>query len=162
MEEKELKQACLNLMEKVDVVYLSTVNTDGFPHTRIMSNLRDKKQHPNLARMFEQHKEDFLIYIVTGSSSVKMQQIRANPKVSVSFAVYTEVPSDFHCVMLCGEIEEVSDQQLKKQLWQAGWEMFWQGGVDDPEYTVLRLMPVFARGGYKESPFEFELSGHKS
>jgi general stress protein 26 len=161
MEEKELKQACLNLMEKVDVVYLSTVDINGFPHTRIMSNLRDKKQHPNLAKMFEQHKEDFLIYMVTSSSSVKMQQIRANPKVSVYLGVYTEVPSDFQCLMLGGEIEEVSDQQLKKQLWQSGWEIFWQGGVDDPEYTVLRLMPAFARGGYKESPFEFELSGHK-
>ena len=161
MEEKELKQACLNLMEKVGVVYLSTVDINGFPHTRIMSNLRDRKQHPSLAKMFEQHKEDFLIYMVTGSSSVKMQQIRANPKVSVFFAVYTEVPSDFQCLMLCGEIEEVSDLQLKKQLWQAGWEIFWQGGVDDPEYTVLRLMPAFARGGYKESPFEFELSGRK-
>ena len=161
MEEKELKQACLNLMEKVDVVYLSTVDSNGFPHTRIMSNLRDKKQHPNLAKMFEQHKEDFLIYMVTSSSSAKMQQIRANPKVSVYLGVYTEVPSDFQCLMLCGEIKEVSDQQLKEQLWQSGWEMFWQGGVDDPEYTVLRLMPAFARGGYKESPFEFELSGHK-
>ena len=161
MEEKELKKACSNLMEKVDVVYLSTVDINGFPHTRIMSNLRDKKQHPNLAKMFEQHKEDFLIYMVTSSSSVKMQHIRANPKVSALFAVYTKVPTDFQCVMLCGEIEEVSEQQLKKQLWQAGWEIFWQGGMDDPEYTVLRLMPAFARGGYKESPFEFELSGRK-
>ena len=160
MEENELKQACLDLMEKVDVVYLSTIDSDGFPHTRIMSNLRDKKQHGNLAGMFEQHKEDFLLYVITSSSSVKMQQIRANPKVSVFLAVYTDVPSDFQCLMLCGEIEEVSDQQLKKQLWQAGWEIFWKGGVDDPEYTVLRLMPAFARGGYKESPFEFELGGY--
>ena len=161
MEEKELKQACLNLMEKVDVVYLSTVDSDGFPHTRIMSNLRDKKQYPNLVEMFAQHKEDFLIYMATSSSSVKMQQIRANPRVSVYLGTYTEVPSDFQCLMLCGEVEEVSDQQLKEQLWQDGWEMFWPGAVDDPEYTVLRLMPVFARGGYKESPFEFALGGQK-
>lgn len=161
MEEKEIKQACLNLMEKVGVVYLSTVDADGFPHTRIMSNLRDKKQHPNLAKMFERHKEDFLIYMITSSSSVKMRQMRANPKVSVFFAVYTEVPSDFQCLVLCGEVEEVSDQQLKKQLWQAGWEIFWRGGAEDPEYTVLRLMPAFARGGYKEAPFEFALSGRK-
>ena len=161
MKEKELKQACLDLMEKVDVVYLSTVDVNGFPHTRIMSNLRDKKQYPGLAGMFEQHKDDFLIYMATSSSSVKMQQIRANPKVSVYLGVYTEDPADFQCLMLCGEVEEVSDQQLKKQLWQTGWEMFWQGGVDDPEYTVLRLMPAFARGGYKESPFEFELSERK-
>jgi general stress protein 26 len=63
--------------------------------------------------------------------------------------------------MLCGEIEEVSDQQLKKELWQPDWEIFWQGGVDDPEYAVLRLMPIFVRGAYKESPFEFELEGRK-
>jgi len=161
VDEKELKHACLDLMEKVDVVYFSTVDGNGFPHTRLMSNLRDKKQHPNLAGMFEQHKEDFLIYMATSSSSVKMQQIRANPKVSVLFAIYTEDPTDFQSVMLCGEIEEVSDQQIKKELWQSGWEIFWQGGVDDPEYTVLRLMPAFARGAYKESPFQFKLSGRK-
>ena len=161
VEEKELKQACLGLMEKVDVLYLSTVDIDGFPHTRLMSNLRDKKHHPDLAGMFERHKEDFLIYMVTSSSSAKMRQIRANPKASVFFSVYTEVPSDFQCLMLCGEIQEVSDRQLKKQLWQAGWEMFWRGGVDDPQYTVLRPMPAFARGGYKEAPFEFDLSRRK-
>jgi general stress protein 26 len=162
VEEKELRQACFDLMEKVDVVYLSTVDNDGFPHMRIMSNLRDKKQHPNLARMFEQHREDFLIYMATSSSSPKMQQIRANPKASVLFSIYTEDPSDYQYVMLCGEIEEVTDQQLKKQLWQSGWEIFWNKGVDDPQYTVLRLMPVLARGAYKESPFRFELSGQKS
>lgn len=161
MEEKKLRQACLDLMEKVDVVYLSTVDINGFPHTRVMSNLRDKKQHPKLAGMFEQHKEDLLIYMATASSSAKMQQIRANPKVSVLFSTYTENTSDYQYVMLCGEVEDVTDQQLKKQLWQDGWEMFWKEGVDDPEYTVLRLMPDFAKGAYKESPFEFELSGQK-
>jgi general stress protein 26 len=127
-----------------------------------MSNLRDKKQHPKLAAMFEQNKEDFLIYMATSSSSAKMQQIRANPKASVLFSVYTQDPSDYQCVMLCGEAEEVADQQLKKQLWQDGWEMFWKEGVDDPEYAVIRLTPAFARGAYKESPFRFELSGRKS
>ncbi len=161
MQEKELKQACVDLLEKVDVVYLSTVDVNGFPHTRLMSNLRYKKQHPNLVGMFEQHKEDFLIYMATSSSSVKMQHIRANPKVSVYLGVYTEVPTDFQSVMLGEEIEEVSDQQLKKQLWQAGREMFWQGGVDDPEYTVLRLMPAFAKGAYKAAPFEFKLNEPK-
>jgi general stress protein 26 len=157
MNEKELKQACLNLMETVDVMYLSTIGSDGFPNTRIMSNLRNKKENPGLVKMFEQHKEDFLVYMVTSNSSAKMQQIRANPKVSVYLSVYTSVPSEFHCLMLCGEIEEVTDNQLKKQIWQDGWEMFWPGGADDPEYTVLKLMPVSARGGYQEKPFEFKL-----
>ncbi len=157
MEEKELKQACLNLMETTDVMYLSTIGSDGFPYTRIMSNLRYKKEYPGLAGIFEQHKDDFLVYTVTSNSSDKMKQIRTNPKVSVYLSVYSSVPSDFQCLMLAGETEEVTDKQLKKQLWQDGWEMFWPGGVDDPEYTVLMLMPVFARGGYKQEPFEFKL-----
>ena len=157
MEEKELKEACLNLMETTDVLYLSTIGSDGCPYTRIMSNLRYKKENSGLVEIFEQHKEDFLIYIVTSSSSVKMKQIRDNPKVSVHFSFYSTVPSEFHSLMLGGEIKEVSDDQLKKELWQDGWEMFWPGGVDDPEYTVLMMMPAFARGGYKEKPFEFEL-----
>ncbi len=157
MEEKQLKEACLNLMETTDVMYLSTNGSDGFPHTRIMSNLRNKKEYSNLVEIFEQHKEDFLVYMVTSSSSVKMNQIRANPKVSVYLSIFSSVPSDFQCLMLGGEIEEVTDKQLKKQLWQDGWEMHWPGGADDPEFTVMMLKPVFARGGYKEAPFEFEL-----
>ncbi|MHC4537336.1 MAG: pyridoxamine 5'-phosphate oxidase family protein [Planctomycetota bacterium] len=157
MEEKELKEACLNLMETTDVMYLSTVGSDGFPHTRIMSNLRNKKEYSGLVGVFEKHKDDFLVYMVTSKSSVKMKQIRANPKASVYLSFVSSVPSEFQCLMLSGEIEEVADKQLKKQLWQDGWQMHWPGGADDPEFTVLMLKPVFARGGYKEAPFEFEL-----
>jgi len=157
MEEKQLKEACLNLMEMTDVMYLSTIGSDGFPHTRIMSNLRNKKEYPSLVEIFEQHKEDFLVYMVTSSSSVKMKQIRTNPKVSVYLSVFSSVPSDFQCLMLSGEVEEVTDKPLKKQLWQDGWEMHWPGGADDPEFIVLMMKPVVARGGYKQAPFEFEL-----
>ena len=78
MEEKELKEACLNLMETTDVMYLSTIGSDGFPHTRIMSNLRNKKEYSGLVGVFEKHRDDFLVYMVTSKSSVKMKQIRAN------------------------------------------------------------------------------------
>ena len=157
MEEKEIKNACMNLMETTDVMYVSTISNDGFPYTRIMSNLRYKKEYPEFIEIFEQHKEDFLVYIVTSSSSEKMKQIRANQKVSVHFSFYSSVPTEFHFLMLGGEIEEVTDKQFKKQLWKDGWEMFWPGGADDPEFTVLKLMPAFARGGYKGKPFEFKL-----
>ena len=59
--------------------------------------------------------------------------------------------------MLGGEIEEITDKKFKKQLWQKGWEMHWPGGADDPEFTVLKLSPVFAKGLYKEGPFEFKI-----
>jgi general stress protein 26 len=153
METKKLKQGCLKLMETANAVYLSTIGSDGCPYTRMMSNLRNKKENPGLVKIFEQHKEDFLIYMVTSNSSAKMQQIRNNPKVSL----YLCNPSEFHGLMLGGEIEEVTDRDIKKQLWQDGWEAFWPGGAEDPEFTVIQLLPAFARGWYKEAPFELKL-----
>ncbi|MDT8303422.1 MAG: pyridoxamine 5'-phosphate oxidase family protein, partial [Sedimentisphaerales bacterium] len=93
----------------------------------------------------------------TSKSSVKMNHIRANPKVSVYLSFVSLVPSEFQCLMLGGEIEEVADKQLKKQLWQEDWKIHWPGGADDPEFTLIKLIPVFAKGGYKEAPFEFKL-----
>ncbi len=153
MEEKELKQECLKLMETADAAYLSTVGGDGFPHTRVMGNLRNAEQNPGLVEFFKEHSEDLLVYLPTSASSTKVEQIKANPKVSVYFSV----PSEVTGLMLAGTIEIVSDASLKKEIWQEGWEMYWPDGVDGAEFTVLRLLPEWAKGWYKEGPFEFKL-----
>jgi general stress protein 26 len=154
MEEKAIKQECLKLMQTANAIYLATIGSDGFPHIRMMSNLRNKEENPKAAETIAQKKEDFVIYFATSKSSPKMQQIRSNPKVSA----YLCNPAELLTLMLRGQAEEITDMEFKKQIWQDGWEMFWPGGADDPEYTVLKLMPVSARGGYKEKPFEFKLS----
>ena len=153
MDEKEIKQACLKLMESADAVYLGTFGLDGFPHTRMMSNLRNKEENPGSAKVLEKDKQDFVVYFATGTSSVKMQHIRANPKISAYFCN----PRELHTLMLAGQIEEIEDREFKQKLWQDGWEIHWPKGAEDPELTVLMLSPAFARGWYKEGPFEFTL-----
>jgi general stress protein 26 len=152
MEEKELKQECLNLIETADAVYLSTIGGDGFPHTRMMGNLRNTQENPACAKFLEPDKEDFVVYFVTGQSSVKMEQIRANPKVSAYFCK----PAEFHTLMLRGQAKEITDQEFKKKLWQDGWEIHWPDGAESPEFVVLKLSPATAKGWYKEGPFEFK------
>ena len=90
MEEKEAKRVSLKLMKVVQDAYLSTVDGDGFPQARVMSNLRNKEQCRIADELFAGHDEDFLIYMLTGHSSDKMQQIRANSKVSVYFCNFAE------------------------------------------------------------------------
>jgi general stress protein 26 len=153
MEEKEIKRLCLELMETAEAAYLATIDRDGFPHTRAMVNLRNAEQYPGLVEMFSKHDEDFLIYLATSATSAKMDQIRANAKVSVYFCN----PSQFHGLMLGWNIEIVTGQELKKKIWQEGWEIYWPSGVDGPEYTVLRLLPDMAKGWLKEGPFELKL-----
>lgn len=61
MEEKDLKQECLNLMETAEAVYLSTIDENGFPQTRSMLNLRNTEQFANLVKLYQGHKDDFLV-----------------------------------------------------------------------------------------------------
>lgn len=153
MEEKELKEACLNLMETTDVMYLSTIGSNGFPQMRVMGNLRNKEECRIAEELFAEHNEDFLIYMLTGHSSDKMEQIRANSKVSIYFCNSAEL----HTFLLIGNAEEIDDPDLKKRIWQDEWKMHWPGGPEDPEFIILKLLPERTKGWYKEGAFEFKL-----
>lgn len=47
--------------------------------------------------------------------------------------------------MLGGEVEIVASREIKESLWQEGWEMYYPGGVSDPDYAILCLRPVCAK-----------------
>ena len=154
MEQNEIKQECIKLMETADVIYLSTIDEDGFPQTRAMVNLRNEEQFPNLVNLFEKHKEDFLIYMTTDTASTKFKQITENPKASVYFCN----PKDVQGLMLIGKVEIVTDKEIKKQLWQDDWKVYYPGGVDDPEYNILRLLPIYAKCWFMPMPKPVEMN----
>jgi len=114
-----------------------------------MANLRNKEQSPGLVEVFAQHSEDFLIYLTTCEATSKIKQIKANPKASVYYCKVNESLG----LMLAGQIEIITDENLKEQLWQDWWETYYP----DKKYTLLRLLPDFAKGWNKEGPFEFKL-----
>jgi general stress protein 26 len=157
MEEHQIRQWSVALMETAEAAYLTTVDEAGYPRTRAMLNLRNRRQWGALAPTFDGHREDFLVYFSTNTSSTKVRQIRANPHVSVYFCH----PAQFHGLMLGGDIEIVTDPTLKHRLWQDGWEVYYPRGRDDPDYTILRLLPAFASGWTGEGPFAFEIGARK-
>jgi general stress protein 26 len=157
MDEKEAKRVSLELMEIVQDAYLSTIDGNGFPQTRVMGNLRNKEQCRIAEKLFAEHNEDFLIYMLTGHSSDKMRQIRANSRVSVYFCNSAQ----FHTLLFVGKTEEIDDLDLKKRIWQDEWKIHWPGGPEDPEFIMLKLLPAWAKGWYKEGAFEFKLKGKK-
>ncbi len=153
MQEQEMKQECLKLMATAEAAYLSTVDGDGFPQSRVMGNLRNKEKCQIAEELFAGHDEDFLIYMLTGHSSDKMQQIRANSKVSV---YYCNSPV-FHTLLLTGHAREIDDPDLKKRIWQDEWKMHWPDGPEDTEFVILKLLPDSAKGLHKEGSFGFKL-----
>ena len=58
--------------------------------------------------------------------------------------------------MLTGNIKVVDDVEVKKKLWQDGWEMYYPERVDDPDYTILCLTPKKAKYYHKLDRTSFE------
>ena len=80
MEEKEIKQQCMELLKQTDALYLSTIDGDGFPQTRVMMNLKSPAQCPKQAEVLGELGDDFSAYMTTSTSSPKLEHIKRNPK----------------------------------------------------------------------------------
>ncbi len=142
MDGQEAARLSLGLMESSEAVYLTTVDAEGFPQTRAMLNLRNISKYPELSGVFEKHNNDFLVYFTTNTSSPKVEQMKNNRKVC---AYYCDAGL-WRGLTLKGEIEIVSDDSVRHQLWQKEWSMYYSGGADDPDYLVLRLFPSSITG----------------
>jgi len=149
----ELKKFCLDLMASAGDVCVACVDEDGLPQIRVMFNLRNRASFPALVPFFEKHEDDFLVTLATNTSSPKVRQLRARPEIAV---LYSDNPK-FHSLMVSGRAEFVDDIGIKKALWQNGWEIFYPGGPSDPDYTVVRLRPVKAKGWRGDNPYSFSL-----
>ena len=150
---QDIKDMCLNLMTSSFACQLTTIDAQGLPYTTAMNNLRCTKEYPSLTSLFQGQDNDFLLYLSTSMQSDKMARIQTNPKVSAYFCE----SNCFQGVMLSGEIEIITDQSLKDQIWQEGWTMYYPNGPHGPEYGVLKLEPTLVRGWNQNRSFEFKL-----
>ncbi len=154
MELDEVKKLSEELIENSIVAYLSTVNSDGFPMTRALLNLRYKERYPQFSKFFDKQKNKYINYFSTNTSSSKMEDIHKNPNVSVYFCD----PDDFKGVMLGGEIEIVDDIDIKREFWTERSIIYYPKGLEDPDYTIFRFNPKNATFYYKLQQVKFELS----
>jgi general stress protein 26 len=106
-----------------------------------MLNLRNAEQFPGVVSVMAAQAESFVVYFTTNTSSPKVAELRANRAVSVYYCV----PAEFSGLMLGGDMEIVDDGATRAALWQPGWERYYPGGPDDPDHTVLRLIPAEAK-----------------
>lgn len=157
MNSEEAKRMGIDLLKIAEAAIVTTIDPGGFPQTRAMFNLRRKTQFPGLAGLFHDHRDDFLVYFTTNTSSSKIAHIKKNPKVSVYYCM----PAEFRGLMLSGEMEIVTDRAEKERIWQKGWELYYPGGVHDPDHTVLRLLPLTVKYYHQLNFFTFDLRGSR-
>jgi len=141
MDEMEARILGLQLMEVSEMVYFTTIQLDGHPHTRALWNYRNRKSFGRLWPFFMEHKDDYLVLLGTNTSSGKVAQIKTDPRVC---AYYCD-PGDSRGLTLIGDAEITQDMKIKETLWDPQWKFYYPEGLEDPDYTVLSLRPKKAR-----------------
>jgi general stress protein 26 len=152
MGEEDFRKLCKTLLETGWPAYLTTIDTEGYPQTRAMFNLRNKKWFPKLIPFFDKQ-DEFTIIFSTNTSSTKINDIRINSKVSIYYCD----PESWKGVMFSGDIEIVDDLTVKQELWHDDWTKYYPKGYDDPDHTVLRVSPTIARGWAGSMTFKLEV-----
>lgn len=155
MESSEMIPLGSCLMEETEVVYLSTVDDEGYPETRAMLNLRNPLKYPGLKDFFAAQSHPFAVYFSTNTSSRKRAHLLNNFKASVYYCD----PATWRGLTLIGDIEIVDDPAIKHALWQSDWTMYYPGGPEDPDHTALRFLPRTAAYYAQLSILRWEWNG---
>ena len=154
MNDIEIIAFCTDVVTRSKFAYLTTVNKDNEPETRAMLNLYNREQYPTLEKLLLF--PPYEIYFTTNTSSEKMKGIESNTKSCVYFVI----ESDWHGIMLNGDIDVVKDQDIKKKLWQDEWVMYYTSKTKDytdPDYSILKLTANYIKGWTGREKIRFEI-----
>jgi general stress protein 26 len=127
----------LAVINDAPAAILTTFNAEGYPESRALLNLRNPAQFPALAPKIAALDDGMTFLFSTNTSSSKIGQLKADCRVSL---YYCQAES-FLGVWLSGDMVFADDPSVREFLWQPGWEIYYPGGVHDPDHTVLRFRP---------------------
>ncbi len=119
---RDVGQTIGNLIDKLGVAFISSLDEDGFPNTKAMLPPRKRDGIQTF-------------YFTTNTSSMRVRQYRSNPKACIYFCD----KRFFRGVMLKGTMEVLEDAASKEMIWQDGDTMYYPKGVTDPDYCVLKF-----------------------
>ena len=142
----------LALTRRSDFVFVSTLHDgNGFPDTRVMFNLL--KLRPGILEEGPAALDKpFASWLGTNTSSQKVRHIRKDPRVCLYYAD----TSTFEGLTIHGTVAEVLDSAIRKAIWMDSWEMYYPGGLEGGDFTVLHFSPERGRyyHGLKVSEFD--------
>lgn len=116
---KSIKEQAAAMLQRCEVVTLSSINKDGYPRPVPISKI---------------HAESFNeIWMATGKNSVKTKDFSVNPKAGLSF--YEAGNS----IAMTGTVEIMTDKATKEKFWQDWFINHFPKGVSDPNYVLLKF-----------------------
>ena len=128
-----------NMIDKISVSIISSVDEVGFPNTKAMLPPRKREGITHF-------------YFTTNTSSMRVGQYNNNDKA----CIYFFDKRFYRGVMLKGTMKVLEDEKSKEMIWQDGDEMYYSKGVSDPDYCVLKFTAQNGRyySNFKSENFE--------
>lgn len=115
--------AATDIIQKAHYCTFITIGEDGQPQARIVDPLA-----PDSA---------FTIWIATNPLTRKVDQIRLNPRVTLS--CFDSATSSYVAMMGRGEL--VSDVAEKQRHWKADWSQIYKNGARGSDVVLIRVTP---------------------
>lgn len=119
LDKKSGKERLYDLLKDFDTAMLVTYPSGGLAHARPMA----------VAEL----RHDADAYFVTAIDSVKIEEIEANPSVTLTFQSAKQFAS------VSGRISVVRDRTVIERLWKDAWKVWFPKGRDDPAITMLKF-----------------------
>jgi general stress protein 26 len=130
-----------NLIDKQSFSFISSVDEDGYPNTKAMLSPCKREG----IKIFYWH---------TNSPSIRVKQYKNNSKACIYFCD----KRFFRGVMLKGTMEVLEDKKIKKEIWKDEFEMYYKGGRDGGDFTILKFTAKSGRyySNFCSEDFEVE------
>jgi general stress protein 26 len=114
------------LVRRIRIGMLTTINTQGQLHSRPMSTLSVD--------------ENVNLWFFTGKDTMKALELTKDSRVNLSYAD----PEGQHFLSLTGVGELVRERTKLEELWATEVEAWFPLGLNDPNLTLLRFSPARA------------------
>lgn len=119
-DERTLIEKATALLAQCEDVTIASVDACGCPHPVPMSKIHTKGCNE--------------IWLATGADSVKVADFRQNKKAGLCYVHYGD------SVALRGVVEIITDDTIRKEMWQEWFICHFPGGPTDPNYVLLRFV----------------------
>ena len=114
----------------------------------------ESKGEPYIKAMIVARREGSnIFYFDSNNGSKRVAQWKKNPNA----CIYFNGGPVYRGVMLSGKMEIINDMEMKKLHWSPMMKMIYKGGVEDPDYCILRFTANKGRHYYMYESEDFEI-----
>ena len=119
-DERTLAEKATHLLAQCENVTVASIDTNGYPRPVQMTKIGAKGFHE--------------VWMATSADSVKVNDFKANNKAGLCYDHYGDG------VSLRGTVEVITDDAIRKEMWQDWFAYHFPGGPSDPNYVLLHFV----------------------